>query len=204
LWTQEDDKLFVKWVTNKRDRCYHIVARDLSARPHEILGLRLKDIVFKAADKYQYAQVVVNGKTGSRSIPLIQSIPYVKDWLTEHPSRANPNSHLFVGLGRRYIGKPLTMSGIYQIYRYYKEKFFPKILADATVSTEEKEKISGLLTKPFFPYIRRHSALTEKSKTLHLPTLTQHAVIFKNLSMVNARTLKTSETPPRGRHVTLF
>jgi hypothetical protein len=67
------------------------------------------------------------------------------------------------------------MSGIYQIYLYYKEKFFPKILADATVSTEEKEKIRGLLTKLFFPYIRRHSALTEKSKTLHLPTLTQHA-----------------------------
>ena len=29
LWTQEDDMLFLKWVTNKRDRCYHIVARDL-------------------------------------------------------------------------------------------------------------------------------------------------------------------------------
>jgi uncharacterized protein YihD (DUF1040 family) len=35
LWTQEDDLLFLKWVTNKRDRCYHTMARDLSARPHE-------------------------------------------------------------------------------------------------------------------------------------------------------------------------
>jgi integrase/recombinase XerD len=35
LWTQEDDSLFLKWVTNKRDRCYHTMARDLSARPHE-------------------------------------------------------------------------------------------------------------------------------------------------------------------------
>lgn len=23
LWSQEDDLLFIKWVTNKRDRCYH-------------------------------------------------------------------------------------------------------------------------------------------------------------------------------------
>jgi integrase/recombinase XerD len=37
LWTQEDDLLFLKWVTNKRDRCYHTMSRDLSARPHEIL-----------------------------------------------------------------------------------------------------------------------------------------------------------------------
>jgi integrase/recombinase XerD len=33
LWTQEDDLLFLKWVTNKRDRCYHTMARDLSAVP---------------------------------------------------------------------------------------------------------------------------------------------------------------------------
>ena len=49
MWTQEDDLLFLKWVTNKRDRCYHTMARDLSARPHEILSLKIKDIMFKTA-----------------------------------------------------------------------------------------------------------------------------------------------------------
>jgi integrase/recombinase XerD len=79
LWSQEDDLVFLKWVTNKRDRCYHTMARDLSARPHEILNLKIKDIVFKTVnDGKQYAEVLVNGKTGSRHIPLIQSIPYVK------------------------------------------------------------------------------------------------------------------------------
>jgi integrase len=97
LWTQEDDLLFLKWVTNKRDRCYHTMARDLSARPHEILNLKIKDIVFKTVDKYQYAEVLVNGKTGSRHIPLIQSIPYIKEWLSNHPSRNNSNSPVFVG-----------------------------------------------------------------------------------------------------------
>ena len=47
LWTQEDDLLFLKWVINKRDRCYHTMARDLSARPHEILNLKIKDIDLK-------------------------------------------------------------------------------------------------------------------------------------------------------------
>jgi integrase/recombinase XerD len=94
LWTQEDDLVFLKWVTNKRDRCYHTMARDLSARPHEILNLKIKDVVFKTAGNKQYAEVLVNGKTGSRHIPLIQSIPYVKDWLSNHPGRNNPNSPL--------------------------------------------------------------------------------------------------------------
>jgi integrase/recombinase XerD len=56
LWSQEDDLVFLKWVINKRDRCYHTMARDLSARPHEILNLKIKDIAFKAAgNSKQYA-----------------------------------------------------------------------------------------------------------------------------------------------------
>ncbi|MFL6404784.1 MAG: hypothetical protein ACJ71M_15055 [Nitrososphaeraceae archaeon] len=175
LWTQEDDLVFLKWVTNKRDRCYHTMARDLSARPHEILNLKIKDIVFKTAGNKQYAEVLVNGKTGSRHIPLIQSIPYVKDWLSNHPSRNNSSSPLFVGLGRNSMGKQLTINGLYGIYKDYKEKFFPKLLENTTISNEDKEKIKGLLSKPFNPYIRRHSALTEKSTKLKSSTLEQHA-----------------------------
>jgi integrase len=174
LWTQEDDKLFLKWVTSKRDRCYHIVARDLSARPHEILGLKIRDVVFKNLNKYQYAEVLVNGKTGSRQLPLIQSIPYIKDWLSEHPCCNNANSRLFVALSNRSRGKPITVGGLYQIYKYYKEEFFPTLLNDSSIPIEDKEKIKVLLNKPFNPYIRRHSAISEKSKTLKLHTLTQH------------------------------
>ena len=143
LWIQEDDLLFLKWVTNKRDRCYHTMTRDLSARPHEILNLKIKDIVFKAVGNKQYAEVLVNGKTGSRHIPLIQSIPYVKDWLSNHPARNNSNSPLFVGLGRNSLGKQLGATGLYGIYKDYKQSFFPKLLEDNTISNEDKEKIKG-------------------------------------------------------------
>ncbi|MFZ0223247.1 MAG: hypothetical protein WAM42_16300 [Candidatus Nitrosopolaris sp.] len=176
LWSQEDDLLFLKWVTNKRDRCYHTMARDLSARPHEILNLKIKDIAFKITeDSKQYAEVLVNGKTGTRHIPLIQSIPYIKDWLSNHPSRNNPNSPLFVALGKNSMGKQLSAKGLYGIYKYYKEEFLPRLLEEPTVSSEDKEKIKSLLAKPFNPYIRRHSALTEKSIKLKSNTLNQHA-----------------------------
>ena len=71
------------------------MARDLSARPDEILSLKIKEIAFKTTtDNKQYAEVLVNGKTGTRHIPLIQSIPYIKEWLSDHPSRNNSNSSI--------------------------------------------------------------------------------------------------------------
>jgi integrase len=176
LWSQEDDLLFLKWVINKRDRCYHTMSRDLSARPHEILGIKIKEVVFKSVDNKRYAEVLVNGKTGSRHIPLIQSIPYIKEWLSNHPSRNNPNSPLFVSLSKQSMGrKQLTTNSLHSIYKYYKEEFFPKLLADPIVPNEDKEKIKDLLKKPFNSYIRRHSALTEKSKVLRSHVLNQHA-----------------------------
>src|SRR5919201_553706 len=142
------------------------MARDLSARPHEILNLRIRDIIFKSAGNKQYAEVLVNGKTGSRHIPLIQSIPYIKEWLSNHPSRNNSNSPVFVGLGRRNMGRRLSSNGLYEIYKHYKKDFFPKLLEDPSVPNEDKDKIRNLLLKPFNPYVRRHSALTEKSTKL--------------------------------------
>ena len=55
------------------------------------------------------------------------------------------------------------------------EKFFPRLLNDPNVLPEDKAKILELLKKPWNPYIRRHSALTEKSKILKEHTLRQHA-----------------------------
>jgi integrase len=186
LWTQEDDLLFLKWVTNKRDRCYHTMARDLSARPHEILNLKIKDVVFKSANGYQYAEVLVNGKTGSRHIPLIQSIPYIKEWLANHPNRNNPKSPLFVSLDNHSNGRTqLTRHGLYDMYRYYQKEFFPKLLQveQNNISQEEKENIKALIAKPFNPYVRRHSALTEKSIKLKSNTLNQHAGWSMNSNM---------------------
>jgi hypothetical protein len=64
---------------------------------------------------------------------------------------------------------------LYSIYKCYKERFFPKLLQDNSIPNEDKEKIKGLLRKPFNPYIRRHSALTEKSTKLKSSTLEQRA-----------------------------
>jgi hypothetical protein len=156
-----------------------MMSRDLSARPHEILNLKIKDVRFKRTDdgSKQYAEVLVNGKTGSTQIPLIQSIAYIKQWLSDHPSRNNDNSPLFVSLNNHHhvIRRQLTINGLYKIYNDYKTVFFPKLLHDPTITTEDKEKIKSLLAKRFNPYTRRHTGLTEKSTKLKASTLSMYA-----------------------------
>jgi integrase len=93
LWSQEDDLLFLRYCPSKRMKCYHAMSRDTGCRPHELLKLRIKDIVFKNAGQKQYAEVLLTGNTGSRHIPLIDSLPYIKDYLDhEHPQSTNFDS----------------------------------------------------------------------------------------------------------------
>ena len=97
---------------------------DTGCRPHEILKLRIRDIVFKSTGTRQYAEVLVNGKTGSRHIPLIDSIPYVKDYLDhEHPQPSNPNAIFISGIGKS-IGRSIDSHAISFIYSIIKENYF--------------------------------------------------------------------------------
>jgi integrase len=153
LWTAEDDALFLKYCPNKRDKCYHSITRDSSCRPHEILKLNIKDLSFKTSGNFQYAEVLVNGKTGSRHIPLISSIPYVKDWLDEHPQMGNPNAPLICGFGKS-LGKRIKRLTLNRIYDNYKNGLFSKLLLDPNVPSGDKQKIKELLKKPWNPYIQ--------------------------------------------------
>ena len=138
---------------------------------------------FKTTGNRQYAEVLVNGKTGSRSIPLIDSIPYIKDYLNhEHPQSANPNAIFLCG-NRKSLGRILNISSLAQIYGKYKDILFPKLLNDPNVPPEDKQKIGELLKKPWNPYVRRHSALTDKSKILKEHTLRQYAGWSTNSNM---------------------
>jgi integrase len=175
LWTGEDDLLFLRYCPNKRDRCYHTLSRDSSCRPHELLKLRTKDVVFKTSGDYQYAEIVVNGKTGTRTIPLFSCIPYLKDWLDEHPQRGNPNAMLFPSMSDKNFGRKMGSDGIRLVYRKYKLTYFPNLLENPNVPSEDKIKMKELLKKPWNPYIRRHSALTEKAQILKEPILKMHA-----------------------------
>ena len=178
LWDAREHAVFLKYCPSKRDRCYHALANDMSARPHEILNLKIRDIQFKVTeDSIQYAEVhITSGKTGSRTLPLIHSLPYLKEWLEDHPTGTNPDSWLFVSFANVTFGSKLSYDGLSGHYKYYyKSRYFPKLVEDETVPQADKSIIRNLLTKPWNLYVFRHSALTEKSTILKEHLLRNHA-----------------------------
>jgi integrase len=183
LWTEEDDYIFLKYCPSPRDRCYHTVSRDTSCRPSEILNLRIKDIVFEVTtdgSNKQYAKATVNGKTGTRNVAIINAIPYVKEWINiHHPQRRNSNAFFIPTLDKRYkrFGYKMSSMSLNHIYRNYRYNFFPKLLErkGEALPEEDRQKIQKLLRKPWNPYIRRHTALTQKAQILKDASFKQHS-----------------------------
>jgi integrase len=182
LFTASNNEVFLKHCPSKRDRCFHAMAIDTSARPHELLNLRIKDIVFKTTDDGKlYGEITITGGKSNRprTVPLINSIPYIKDWIsTGHPTGANKDSWLFVSLSKNRFGLKLSYDGLYNHYvDYLKSKFFPSLLErdDGSISELDKSVIRDMLLKPWSLYNLRHSSLTEKSLYLKEHVLRNHA-----------------------------
>jgi site-specific recombinase XerD len=158
LWTNQDDAIFLNYCEDKRLNCYHAMARDTSGRPHELLKIRVGDMMYKMTGTASYAEVTIGkgGKTESRTVPLTNSIPYIKDWLQVHPTGNNRNAFLFASFEKQsvYRNLPLKPSSIPLMYRRLKLDFFPRLLTRPDVSEEDKTKIRILLEKPWNPYIQ--------------------------------------------------
>jgi integrase len=193
MWTMEEHQIFLKYCPSIRIRAYHAMALDTSARPHELLKLKIKDLkerVIKsniAGTKDKLGDCViyqfnVNGKTGLRALALTNSMSYVKNWLEHHEQRGNKDSVLFLNR----VGRPLTVYAVYKAYLHYKQLYFPKLLQDPNVPLEDKEIIKKLLEeRRWNPYVIRHSALTMKAKNrmMNDTMLRQHAGWSKDSKM---------------------
>jgi site-specific recombinase XerD len=193
LWTQEDDTIFLKYCEDSRLRCYHMMARDTSGRPHELLKVRVGDIMWQRSGPAQYAEVTIgkSGKTVPRTVPLINSIPFVRDWIREHPTSTNRNAYVFISFEKRsmYRNLPLEPISLSNMYRDLKLEFFPRLLTNPDIPEEDKKKIRILLEKPWNPYIRRHSSLNEIWKLVKSEhALRLHAGWSKNSKMVEIYT----------------
>lgn len=90
---------------NARDRAFLHVHYEAATRPGEVLSLQLKHVI---RDKYG-AVIAVDGKTGSRKIRLIESVPDLNAWLAVHPFKENPEAPLWILLEGKRRGNPMTL-----------------------------------------------------------------------------------------------
>jgi integrase len=191
IWEAREHAVFLKYCPYKRDRCYHALANDMSARPHEILNLKFDDIKCSVTGEgIHYAEVrITQGKTGLRTVPLIDSLPYLKEWLKEHSVGQIPDSFIFISQGNNHDSK-LTLDDLSSHHHYYKTTYFPKLIDDKTISEYDKSLIRNMLTKPWNLYVFRHSTLTEKSQILFESVFKDHEGWTMSSKMTHLYTLK--------------
>ena len=151
LLLKEEFEAIVKATDNPRDRALVYVLFEAALRPGELLTMTVGNVEFK--DKY--CLITVNGKTGIKRIPLVTSFKPLLKWLEEHPNRDNPNAPLWCSLATNYKGERLS-------YRHF--RLIIKRLAR-----------KARLKKDVWPYLFRHSTLTELAKVFTEARLEQFA-----------------------------
>jgi len=93
---EADVKPMIEAARNPRDKALIAVAFDSGARSGELENLSVGDV----HDHTYGLEIMVDGKTGERSVTLIPSVPYLKRWLSEHPSQNNPDTPLWSKLSK--------------------------------------------------------------------------------------------------------
>lgn len=83
-------------TTNTRDAACIAVAWDAGPRAGELMDLKIGDI----NDHKHGLQITVDGKTGGRNILLITAVPYLQQWLADHPARDDPSAPLWTHLDK--------------------------------------------------------------------------------------------------------
>ncbi len=136
MLTEEDIEELIDHAMNPRDRALISVLWETGARIGELIDLTIGSL---EDHKHGY-KIIVDGKTGSRRLPLIESVPYIQAWLQSHPDRGNREAPLWVNIGTRNKGQPMRYGAI------------RKILKDIKKRTD--------LEKPVNPHIFRHSRAT--------------------------------------------
>lgn len=102
MLSEDDIEELLKCARNPRDKALISLLWETGARIGELIDLTVGSI---EDHKHGY-KVVVDGKTGSRRLPLIESVPYLKRWLEEHPNREEKTAPLWVNLGKGENSNP--------------------------------------------------------------------------------------------------
>lgn len=93
LLNESEIERMINSTDNKRDKAFISVLYETGCRIGEIGHLKIKEIEF---DEYG-ARLNVLGKTGARIIRIVQSSPYLLEWINNHPLKDNPDTFVWIG-----------------------------------------------------------------------------------------------------------
>lgn len=139
LITKEEVERLLSECRNQRDRAIIMLIYERGMRPHELLAMKVGDVT---PTEYGVS-IMVNGKTGPRPLPCIDSGPDLQLWLNMHPLRDDKDAPLWVSVQGKQV-RTLAYDGFKSILR--------RLL-----------KRSGIKRR-VWPYLFRHSSLTRLAK----------------------------------------
>ncbi len=147
IFSEDDIKKLVAAAMNSRDRALIMTAFESTARPDELLGIKLGDVTFNKFD----VSISLSGYKRKKAtmIPLVLSKPLLATWIANHPHRGNNDAFLWTTIDKRNNGKPIS------------NEYFNKML-------KEVAGRAGIKRKRIYPYLLRHSGQTWlEKKGLH-------------------------------------
>jgi len=113
LLTEKEVKKLIETAWTPRDRALISVLWESGCRAGELLTLRIKHVAFEE----RMTRINVQGKTGPRRVPLIDSTPYLAEWLENHPYKNDPSAYLWVTHGRERKKKFLEYPALNKMIR---------------------------------------------------------------------------------------
>lgn len=123
----------------KRNIAIVFVLLEGAYRPGELLNIRIGGIEFEES----FVRIHTTGKTGPKSLTLVASYGPLKEWLADHPKSDDPDAFLF-----------------------YHDNKDGLMLYSRLTEFLRKARLKTGIKKRVWPYLFRHTALTEYSKRL--------------------------------------
>lgn len=171
LLTGDEFVRMVRAATSVRDRALLWVMYEGAFRPGEMLNMRVGGVEF--ADRYM--MVSTEGKTGQKDLALVLSLSPMLAWMRMHPHADNPRAPLWYSA--MSPGRMLSYATLTGIVR--------------------KASARAGLRKRVWPYLLRHTQLTNMSTKLPDPLLRVYGNWTQN-SRMSARYTHLSAADARS------
>lgn len=140
MLTREEVAKVIENCTNVRDRLMVSLHYEAITRPEELFSIKIGDI---RSDDYGFEIDIIrikqkNKQNNKLPFRIIESEPYLREWLNLHPLRNDQEAYLFISL--KQTGKYVLYAGLSKVVK--------------------KASKSAGITKRVYPYIFRHSRIT--------------------------------------------
>ena len=151
ILTDDDLRKLRSACKNLRDEALIETLYESACRPHEFLGLRKSDVVFDDRGALVHIR---KGKTGARSVRVMNAAPLLSNWVAHHPLKQR-DAPIWVDMSNNTAYEGLKWEGL--------QRLVARLAKQAGIE------------KPVTPYLFRHSRLTRLASILTEAHLCQFA-----------------------------